>query len=138
MNGELKTLRLAAMDLWDRYGFSSGDPFDFDDRGPGYDDEPSAEWVQMHETMDRKMRIDVLETLIRSHLLPAIAAADGGSPRIDRLETPHNPIRDARYDPFFHAGLEPPKWNGIFVDVSPEAIMAAVGEVRIRYERTVP
>jgi len=130
MNGDLKTLRLKAMDLWCRYGFSSGDPFDFEDRGPGHDDDPSAEYAQIYDLMDREMRIDVLELLIREHLLPAIETACGETVRIERVETPHGPLRDARYELFFSVYLEPPKWEDVFVDVPPEAIMDAVGKIR--------
>ena len=119
MCGPLLAIRLDAADLWSKFGFNDGSPFEFEDLGAEHDDDPPhADWMLLD---DRSFRDDLLERLIVARLLPLIEARTGERPEIVRWGGHHNPVRDARY----RAGegaVMPASWAGIAAEVSPEDI----------------
>jgi hypothetical protein len=127
MTGRLLPLHLGADSLWSRHGFSDGSPFEFEDHGQDHDDDPPhADWTLLRETMSGVQRADLLELLVRRHLVPAIAAATGETPDIIRIATHHNPVRDARFDSHGRDGA-PGSWDMIEVEVSRDEILEAAG-----------
>jgi hypothetical protein len=128
MTGPLKPPHLAAEGLWSRFGFGDGGPFEFEDRGQEHDDDPPhADWTLLREEMTQDQRADLLELLVRRHLLPEIAAATGETPEIARIGTHHNPVRDARLAR--DEGAMPPAWAGVGVEVAPDQVRAAAAEI---------
>jgi len=129
MTGQIMPMHLGAGSLWTRYGFTDGQPFEFEDRGQEHDDDPPHDdWTIIQDTMSSKQRRDVLELLVRRHLVPAITKATGETPTIVRVGTQHNPLRDSRYD--IHApDATPDGWSEIWVEVSRMQIMQAVTDV---------
>lgn len=84
-------------------------------------------WDTYDEPMpDGVDEADVLESLVRTHLLPLIAAA-GHTYELERIETSHNPVRLRYLD-----GVEVDQYNGpdlltgIYVDIPDEVALAAV------------
>jgi len=125
MTGRLLPLHLGADSLWSKHGFSDGSPFDFEDPGPDHDDDPPhADWTLLRETMSGEQRADLLEVLVRRHLVPAIASATGATPEIVRIGTHHNPVRDARLDIHGRDGA-PEGWDTIDVEVSRDQVLEA-------------
>jgi len=129
MSGRLQPIHLSADSLWSRHGFMDGSPFEFEDRGQDFDDEPPHEdWTILRETMDSSQRADLLELLVRRHLLPAITDATGETPELARIVTAHNPVRDARMGPR-NGGDVPATWTAIGVDVTRQQALAAAARI---------
>ena len=132
MTGRLQPLHLAAECLWSKYGFMDGSPFEFEDRGQDFDDTPPHEdWMLIKDVMNGRQRHDLLETLVRIHLLPAIATATGETPGLMRIMTSHNPVRDARLGHANDTDI-PEAWLDIGVEVSREQVLRTARDVIAR------
>lgn len=132
MTGRLMPLHLTAGCLWSKYGFMDGQPFEFEDRGPDHDDAPPHEdWILIRETMNSGQRHDLLDLLVRRHLVPAIADATGETPELVRIRSSHNPTRDARLG-HGNDGAMPAGWTDIGTEVTPGQVLAAAGEIIAR------
>jgi len=133
MCGPLLPIHLRASALFDRHGFGDGRPFEFADRGPEHDDDPShPDHVRLHEDHGSAERQDLLELLVRRHLVPAIESRTGETPTLVRIGTHHNQLRDARFGPRQGMMHMPDEWRDIVVEVSPEGILEALDELEAR------
>ncbi|MFZ3482075.1 hypothetical protein [Sphingomonas sp. 3-13AW] len=130
MTGKLQAVHLSAESLWSKHGFSDGHPFEFEDRGQEFDDAPPHEdWLLLQESLTIAQRRDLLELLVRRHLLPVIAAATGQTPALARIETHHNPIRVAQVADFGQVSA-PASWSDIEVEVSRDQIIVAIQDIK--------
>ena len=120
----LQPVHLSAESLWSRYGFGDGDPFEFADRGPAFDDQPHPPLQAAITALDAAARGDLVETLVRTHLLPEIARITGETPTLARVGTQHNQVRDARFrhDP----SAMPEAYADIAVTVTPTHVADAL------------
>lgn len=133
MCGPLLPIDLRASALFDRHGFGDGRPFEFADRGPEHDDDPPhADYVRLYEDQDNRGRHELLERLVRRHLLPVITERTGETPTLVRIGTHHNQIRDSRFGPPQGIARMPEQWSDIVVEVSPEEILAELDEMEAR------
>lgn len=119
---------LSASSLWSRYGFGDGFPFDFEDRGPAFDDEPLTPLQQAIALLSMDRRADLVEVLVRRHLLPEITRVTGDEPVIVRIGTHHNQVRDQRYGR--GSSAMPEAWDDIEVTVTPDQVAEALAEMR--------
>lgn len=127
MTGRLLPLRLSAEGLFGRYGFGDGNPFEFADRGPAFDDQdPEPVYVRLNDDLGRKDRDDLLELLVRRHLLPLIVERTGDEPEIVRIGTHHNTVREARSDPSRPDDGMPETWKDIEAMVEEEDVLDAL------------
>lgn len=119
----LLPLTLCADSLWSRYGFGDGNPFEFIDRGPDFDDQPYGPLRQAISDLDACGRADLLERLVTRHLVPVIERATGSAPRIVRIGTQHNQVRDAD---FRHGASMPEGWDDIAVTLTSAQVAEAL------------
>lgn len=129
MTGRLLPLHLGADSLWSRHGFSEGSPYEFEDRGQDHDDDPPhADWTLVRDTLGDAHRADLLELLVRRHLVPAIVSATGSAPEIIRIGTHHNPVRDARFDSH-RSDPAPEGWDEIVVEITRDQVLQAACDI---------
>lgn len=129
MTGRLLPLHMSADSLWSRHGFCEGSPYEFEDRGQDHDDDPPhADWTLVRDTLDDGRRADLLELLVRRHLVPAIASATGCEPEIVRMGTHHNPVRDARFD-IHRRDCAPEGWDEIVVEITRDQVLQAACDI---------
>lgn len=118
----MQTVTLAAEDLWSKWGFGDGNPFRREDLGPDLDDVEDPLLDEIHD-LGMEHRCDLVDLLVRTHLVPAITAATGETPDLNLVYTNHNPTRDVRYTQGADA---PPEWMDISVEVPEDGIRTAL------------